>query len=70
MYYNALIITLAVSLIYNILSTGYMLRFMRRTEYYKQLYEDAVTPVVPPDVYDPYEGVKTALEYNWKEDWD
>ncbi len=67
MYYNALIITLAVSLVANIFLSGYMCRFKWRAEFWKHQYDDVTTPVIPPD---PYEGVKTVLEYDWEEVWD
>lgn len=70
MYYNAILVTLAVSLIANIFLAGYMVRFKRKADFWHEKFHDAVSPVVPPPVtVDPYEGVKQALEYSW-EGWD
>ena len=71
MYYNAILVTLAVSLVANIFLAGYMVRFRRKSIFWHEQFHDAVSPVVPPAITsDPYDGVKQALEYNWEEGWD
>lgn len=69
-YEGAVFITLAVSILLNIFLIGWCLRWKRKAHWWKQMYDDSIEPMKPPKLVDPYEGVKTALEYNWEEVWD
>lgn len=69
-YEGAVLITLAVSLLLNIFLIGWCLRWKHKAYWWREQYNDSIQPMKPPDLVDPYEGVKTALEYNWEEVWD
>jgi hypothetical protein len=70
-YEGAILISLAVSILLNICQFGWSLRWKRKAHWWKDQYYKTMEPMNPPAVVtDPYEGVKTALEYNWEEVWD
>jgi len=70
-YEGAILITLSVSILLNIFLIGWCLRWKRKAHWWRQQYEDSLKPMQPPAVVaDPFERVRAALEYNWKEDWD
>lgn len=70
-FYEApLIFTCAALIIIALFFIGWSLRWKKKAHYWRDMYYEAIEPVKPPDLVDPYEGIKTALEYNWEETWD
>ena len=70
-YEGAVIISCAFFIVLSIFAIGAAVGWRRKAIYWKDRYYDAIAKVEPPTVTkDPYDGVKTALEYNWEEVWD